>query len=111
MRFSTKLGTGGLLTGTALAAVAAGIALLQEAATHGPAANVPPSFPEAVISIELLSRAALATGIIALLYALYQHLQRESAPRASRSASAKSLSLRAQRSNLDRVASSLRSSQ
>src|SRR5262245_38736055 len=81
MRFSTKLGIAGLLTGAALAAMAIGIARLQETATKGLASNVSPSFPDAVISIDLLSWASLATGITALLYTLYHRLRRQPSQR------------------------------
>jgi hypothetical protein len=77
MRFSTKLGIAGLLTGAALEAAAVGIAPPLETPTDGPAANVFTPFLEAAISINLLSRASLATGIIALLYTAYKHLRRE----------------------------------
>jgi hypothetical protein len=77
MRFSTKLGIAAVLTWAALEAVAAGIALRLESPTDGPAANDFTPLLEASISINLLSRASLATGIIALLYTAYKWLRRE----------------------------------
>jgi hypothetical protein len=77
MRFSTKLGIAGLSTGAVLKAVSAGFAVPLDMPTEGPIANVSPSSVEAAISIQLLSRAALATGIVALLYALYKRLRHE----------------------------------
>jgi hypothetical protein len=78
MRFSTKLGIASVLTWGALKAVAAGIAMpLNAPPSTGPAANDFTPLVEAVISIGLLSPVVLATGVIALLYALYQHLRRE----------------------------------
>jgi hypothetical protein len=75
MSFSTRLGIAGLLTGAVLEAVAFGIWVLQEAPTDTPSANVFTPFLEAVISINLLSRASLATGIVALLYTAYKRLR------------------------------------
>mgnify|MGYP001607978083 CR=1 FL=1 len=77
MRFSTKLGIAAVLTGAALEAGAAGIALRLKAPTEGPAANDFTPLQEAAISINLLSRVSLATGIIALLYTAYKHLRHE----------------------------------
>jgi hypothetical protein len=77
MRFSTKLGIAALLTGATLEAVSAGIALpLKTSAEVLPQGNFT-VYAEAAISINLLSRASLATSIIALLYTAYKRLRRE----------------------------------
>jgi hypothetical protein len=75
MSFSIRLGLAGLLTGAVLQAAAAGIVVLQEAPTDTPSANIFTPFLEAAISINLLSWASLATGILALLYAVYKRLR------------------------------------
>jgi hypothetical protein len=77
MRASTKLGIAALLTGAALEAVAAGIALPLTTPTEVLGWADFTVHAEAAISLNLLSRASLATGIIALLYTAYKHLRRE----------------------------------
>ena len=79
MRFSTKLGIAALLTWAALQAVAVAIAVPSQMPTDGPAWADFTVLLEANISVNLLSRAALASGIVALLYALYKQLRREPA--------------------------------
>jgi hypothetical protein len=75
MRVSTKLGIAGLLTSAALEAVSAGIALALKTPTEQ-LQWVDFTVPaEAIISIYLVSRAALATGIIALLCTAYKQLR------------------------------------
>jgi hypothetical protein len=101
MRFSTKLGIAAVLTWAVLEAVAAGIAVpLNAPPSAGPAANDFTPLREAVISLGLLSPAVFATGIIALLYALYQHLRREPDAHITAEVSAPSTALSRQRLGL-----------
>jgi hypothetical protein len=77
MRFSTKLGIAAVLTWAALEAVAAGIATALKIPDKVLRWGDFTAYIDASISVNLLSRASLVTGILALLYTAYKRLRRE----------------------------------
>jgi hypothetical protein len=77
MRLSTKLGVIGVLTWALLEALGAVIALPLKSLDVAPEGADLTLHAEAAASIDLVSRAALATAIVALLYALYRRLRPE----------------------------------
>ena len=77
MRVSTKLGIAGLITWMALRIMAAGVAPPPGPRPDGPELADFTVRLEAAASIDLLSWASLATGIIAAMYTGYKRLRRE----------------------------------
>src|SRR5438552_72925 len=74
MRVSTKLGIAGLITWGALQIVAAAIAPPLEASSDSLALVYTMAKREAIVSVQLLSVAALVIGISGLIYSAYRRM-------------------------------------